>query len=146
MCPNEATPQTRQVGTLPQPIPVDEARTGRILHRRVGASELIAGPLEGLEGFPHPPALGYPVGGRIFEQTGSLQKISADGRVERQFHLIDRDAVRVQLERFLDHGTPVLVRLAQHSGNQVNVDLWKLELPGAFVGPERFPRTGAHAR
>ena len=56
-----------------------------------------------------------------------------DRRVERDFHLVDRDAVGRQVDRLADAVLPVLLGLVEHSGNQVDVDLGESDPPGGFV-------------
>ncbi len=54
--------------------------------------------------------------------------------------MIDRDAVGIQLDGLLDAPRPVLFRLAQHAGDQVDIDLRKVQRPGELIGPEDFGR------
>ena len=51
----------------------------------------------------------------------------ADRGVERQLHLVDGHAVRLERQRLLDAGAPVRLGLAEHAGDEVDVDLGKVE-------------------
>ena len=50
----------------------------------------------------------------------------ADRRVERQLHLVDGHAVGRHRDRLLDARAPVRVGLAEHAGDEVDVDLRKV--------------------
>ena len=99
----------------------------RVLHGRVRAADVIARAFERLEGFLHPAPLGRPARHRLVEAIGALQQVAADGRVERQLHLVDGDAVGLERQRLGDAVAPVLVGLAQHPGDQVDVDLREVQ-------------------
>src|SRR6188508_3759415 len=70
----------------------------------------------------------------------ALQQIATDRRVERQLHLIDRDAVGRHLDRLLDADPPVLVGFAHHPRDQVDVDLREVERPRKRIRPTDFRR------
>src|SRR5207302_9757241 len=57
-----------------------------------------------------------------------------DGRVEGELHLIDGHAVRIEIDGLLHAGVPVLLGLAKHAGDQIDVDLRKSERPRVSKG------------
>jgi len=107
------------VRALPQPVAVDEFRPARILDGGIRTPHVIAGALERLERLLHPAPLGRPVGHRLAEEIGALEQVFADRRVVGELHLIDGDAVRLEIERLLDAGLPVGFRLPEHAGDDV---------------------------
>src|SRR6185295_17713073 len=115
-------------------------RQRRILDRRVGAADMVAGTLERLERLLHPSSLRGPVHDRLREQLRALQKVLADRRVEGELHLVDRDAVRFELQRLLDAAAPVLLGLAQHAGDEVDVDLREVERASGAIRLADFRR------
>ena len=72
--------------------------------------------------------------------TPSSLHFAGDQRVVRELHLVDGDVVRLHLFDALDALGPVLVGLADHAGDQVDVDLRKSDLLQPLVGPEDFRR------
>ena len=69
-----------------------------------------------------------------------LLHLLGNQRVERQFHLIDRDVVGIHLGGFFQAAVPVLVRLADHPRNQIDVDLRETRLLNPFVSLENLRR------
>src|SRR4030095_4197427 len=90
------------VRALPETIRVDEPCPVWILHSRVRTAHVVARRFERLEGFAHPPRLRGPVRNWLRKAARALQQVSADRRVERQLHLIDGDAVCLELQRAVD--------------------------------------------
>ena len=100
----------------------------------------VAGPLQRLERLVDPAALGRPARDVLLKAAGALQHVAADRRVERQLHLIDGDAVGRELDRLLDAALPVLFGLAEHAGDEIDVDLRKPERLRELVGAEDLGR------
>ena len=135
-----------QIGALPQTIAIDELRALGILHRGVRAADRVAGLLQRVERLVDPAALGRPARHVLLEAAGALQHVAADRRVERQLHLVDGDAVGRELDRFLDAALPVLLGLAEHARDEVDVDLRKPERLRKLIGAEESPPIGARGR
>ena len=102
---------------------------------------MVAGSLECLERFLYPSPLGGPVCESLIEPVGPFQQIRADCCVKRELHLVNRYAVRGQLQRRLDRGPPVFVSLTHHAGDQVDVDLGEVQRPRHVIGAENLRRT-----
>ncbi len=132
--------QAHQIRALPQPVAVEELRGRLVLDGGVGAADVIAGGLERFKRFLHPAPLGRPARPRLVEAVGALQQVAADRRVERQLHLVDGDAVGLERQRLVDAVAPVLVGLAQHPGDEVDVDLREVERPRELVGAVHLGR------
>ena len=128
--------QSGQVGALPQAVAVDELRAPRILDRRVGAADGVSGLFQRGERFVHPAPLGGPGRDGFLELAGAVQAVAADRRVERQLHLVDGDAVGVELDRPAHRLPPFVFGLAQHAGDQVDVDLRETDGTRVAVRPE----------
>ena len=58
-----------------------------------------------------------------------------DGRIERHFHLVDRNAIGGQLDDFTNTLAPILFGFVEHAGDEVDVDLWKADRSGEIVRP-----------
>ena len=123
-----------QVGALPQPVAVDERRRGRVLHGRVGAADGVARAFERVECLAHPAPPRLPTGDAMLELAAPLQQVGADRRVVRQLHLVDGHAVRGEIERPPHAVVPVVVGLAEHAGDQVDVDLREAKRARVRVG------------
>ena len=125
------------VGAVPQAVAVDEFALRPVLDQRVGAGHLIAGLAHLVEGVADPGPLGRPVGhaaaGERLVLADDAQLLRED-RVERQFHLVDGDALRCQGQRLGDALLPVVPRFADHAGDQVDVDLVEAEVARPAVG------------
>ena len=132
--------QAGQVGALPQPVAVDEFRAPGILDGGVGAADRVAGLLERGERLVHPAPLGGPGRHGLIKLAGAVQAVAADRSVERQLHLVDGDAVRIELDRPPHRVPPLLFGLAQHAGDQIDVDLREINRPREVVGPEDLGR------
>ena len=57
------------------------------------------------------------------------------GCVVRQFHLINGDAFRVHRDRLADAVPPVVVRFADHAGDEIDIDLVEADIPCPTIGP-----------
>jgi hypothetical protein len=61
-------------------------------------------------------------------------------RVVGKLHLVDGHAVRGKIDGFADTGVPILLRLADHTGDEVDIDVGEANVPDPFV---RFIDLGA---
>ena len=138
--------EAREIGALPQTIAIDELRALGIPDRGVRAADRVAGVLQRLERLVDPAALGRPARDVLLKAAGALQHVAADRRVERQLHLIDGDAVGCELDRLLDAALPVLFGLAEHAGDQIDVDLRKARATARTDTRGKSPATGARGR
>ena len=64
----------------------------------------------------------------------------ADGGVVGQLHLVDGDAVGVELDGLLDRRPPLRVVVAEHPRDEVDVDLGEAQALREAVGPEHLGR------
>jgi hypothetical protein len=76
----------------------------------------------------------------LLKASGTLQHIAADRRVEGQLHLINGDTVGCELDRFLDAALPVLLGLAEHARDEIDVDLRKAERLRILIRAENLCR------
>src|SRR5688572_23524922 len=110
-----------EVGPAPQRVAIDEAGMALGLDQRVGAGDDVALSFELPERVIDPRTLLAPT--CDLRDSARLTRILGDAGVVRDFHLIDRDAVGVHRDSSLDGVLPLVLGLAEHAGDQVDVDL-----------------------
>ena len=81
----------------------------------------------------HPAPLGRPVGDRLREPAGALSRLPLIV-VLYGTHLIHRHAVGRQLQRAINAALPIVVRLSEHAGDEIDVDLRKVQRAREFIG------------
>ena len=114
--------QTDHVRAGPQEVGINEASLRRILYRRVGATDGVAGVFQFGKCVAHPVALGFP-GGYGSDRLSHHLHLLKDGGVVGDLHLVDGDTVRIELNGFAHAFAPVGGGLSDHAGNQVDIDL-----------------------
>jgi hypothetical protein len=104
----------------------------------VGAADLVAVGFKLAEGVIDPGALLGPRGdgGDAADGLG----LAGDGGVKGDFHLIDGHRVGVELDGLLDGVFPLVLGLAHHPGDEVDVDLGEADIAHPFPGAEDFRR------
>ena len=128
----------QDVAAPKQMVAIDKVIRVEASHQFVAAGDLVAGRQQRVDRLAHPAAFDRPAGdGRRDTQ---LFDLASDERVVRQLHLVDRDVVGLELFHLLDAVGPIVVRLADHAGDQVDVDLRKADLLEPVVGSENLRR------
>ena len=114
----------QQIASMPQIIAVAEVGLFRMLDHRVGAGDAVADLLQFGKRIVYPCPLRRPIGhGRLDFIAENVLRVD---RVKGQFHLIDRDALGRKLDRTADVFAPVIPCLADHAGDQIDVDVGKI--------------------
>ena len=126
-----------QIAARPHPIGIDEAGC-RILHERIRAPCVIARGLERGKRLADPAPFRRPVRDRLGEPSGAFQQVTADRRVVWKLHLVDRHAVWSERNGLAHAVLPIVLGLAQHARDQIDIDLSEVERARLFVGTEYF--------
>ncbi len=130
--------ESDHIAAMPQRVGVNEPAWLLRRRQRVCARNAIAARLELLISVIEPAPLRRPIGdGRI---QPLLDHLPRDDGVVGQFHLIDRHRIGSEFERAVDGVAPTLIRFAHHPGDQVNVDLRKINFARPFVGAINLSR------
>jgi hypothetical protein len=119
------------VAAMPERIAVNEATSLFLCRHDVSAGDFVVMCKKLLERVIEPVSLGRPAGNWRIDAL--VQNISRDGGVVRQFHLIDRDGVGLELDRPAHRFAPLLFRLTHHPRNQIDVDLRKVDFARPLV-------------
>ena len=128
------------VSAVPKAVAVDELTVLFVLDQGVRTGDFVTRFDHFVEGVVYPGTLGRPVGDgvrRRFILAEHLQLLGED-RVERQFHLIDRDAVGRKSDGLPDTFPPVVRALADHAGYEVDVDLIESQIARPAEGAVDF--------
>ncbi len=132
--PERGHAQRDHVRASPEVVAIEKPIGRRVLHRRIGAGDRVARPLELLKGIPRPGPLGGPVGHGRGDRP-LLLHLPVDRGVEGDFHLVDGDAIGPQPHRPAHAFAPTRLGIVEHSGDQVDVDLLEADRSGVSVGP-----------
>src|SRR3954464_13642241 len=111
---------------MPERIGVDKPARLFSCRQRVGAGNAISSGLEFIESEIQPTLFSWPVGNRRLHSL--FENLLRDDRVVGQFHLVDRDGIRLKFKRAPNHITPFFLSLANHAGYQVDIDLRRVYL------------------
>ena len=107
----------------PQVVTIAEVHRVGILDHRVRTRHGVACRGELVEGKIHPVTFLRPICHGRFDLVAE-NVLGVDG-VERQFHLVDRHTVGGEVERLVHRVAPAFVAVADHAGDQVDVDVLK---------------------
>ena len=130
--------QSQDVGTAKQIVTVNKTIRYRIFHHLVATGNMKPRLRKAVHCLADPPAFGGPI---CHRRSGSFffYLLRVD-RVERKFHLVDRDVVGPHLDRLLDTSLPIRLGLTDHPGDQINVDLGKTHVLDPLIRTEDFRR------
>ena len=122
-----------------QPFAIDELHLRRVAHHRRRARHGVADFLELAVSVLDPAALHVPVRDRRDQFALGLHAL-IDARVVRHLHLINRHRVGLERHGLRHRLAPLLLRLLDHAGDEINVDLREADLARVIVGANDFLR------
>ena len=122
-----------------QALAIDELHLGRVADDGRAAGDGVADFLKFAIRVIHPRTFGFPISDRRDEFAGGFH-LAVDAGVIRHFHLIDRDRIRLKRDGFGNGFAPLFLRLLDHAGDEINVDLREANLAGKGVSAGDFLR------
>jgi hypothetical protein len=129
---------TNQIGAAPERVAVDKPGMALRLDQGIAAGNDISRSLEFAEGIIDPCPFRRPTGDGRFV-AGTLG-FTSDCRVERNFHLVDGAGVGVHRDGLGDGLFPFVGSLAEHAGDEIDIDLRKADLSCPGIRPQNLRR------